>query len=352
MRADGQHSVALSTDGSSKFQVRIFSSTYTANTSFTLDDFTLSKDSACQIYWSQDTGVYRYGFNGKEKDPEVSGSGNSYDYGFRIYNPRLGRFLSVDPLFKSYPWYTPYQFAGNLPIWAIDLDGLEEYKVTYIYDQENKHIRTRVKLVNPHHNGIKITYSHLLYGGKDKREVVTDQFSTKEIEKEAKRLFESYKEYSKRRIEKPNKNDGFIDGHEWNVEPVLFEDTEIKPGAKIQQEGINAVIPAAPGISERGQITDGMSSFLQNLATSINKAIEKGEDIQSVNINLVLNVGTGMPTGMINYVQGSLNIAVNNMRQALMDGGLNASVTVTTNFSVQRNDDPRAAGAGTNVTIR
>jgi hypothetical protein len=29
-------------------------------------------------------------------------------------------------LAKDYPWYTPYQFAGNMPIWAVDLDGLEE----------------------------------------------------------------------------------------------------------------------------------------------------------------------------------------------------------------------------------
>jgi len=43
----------------------------------------------------------------------------------RIYDPRVGRFLSVDPLTKSYPWYTPYQFAGNSPIHAIDLDGME-----------------------------------------------------------------------------------------------------------------------------------------------------------------------------------------------------------------------------------
>ncbi|MCB9059862.1 MAG: hypothetical protein H6627_14950 [Calditrichae bacterium] len=69
---------------------------------------------------------YRYGFNGKEKDNEINGQGNQYDYGFRIYNPRIGRFLSVDPLTGSYPWYTPYQFAGNTPIQAIDLDGLEE----------------------------------------------------------------------------------------------------------------------------------------------------------------------------------------------------------------------------------
>ena len=75
-------------------------------------------------------GSYRYGFNGKEMDNEISGDGNQYDYGFRIYNPRLGKFLSVDPLTKEYPWYTPYQFAGNKPIWAIDLDGLEEWTTT------------------------------------------------------------------------------------------------------------------------------------------------------------------------------------------------------------------------------
>jgi len=69
---------------------------------------------------------YRYGFQGQEKDDEVKGSGMQYDYGFRIYDPRLGKFLSEDPLFKSFPWYTPYQFAGNKPIQSIDLDGLEE----------------------------------------------------------------------------------------------------------------------------------------------------------------------------------------------------------------------------------
>lgn len=71
---------------------------------------------------------YRYGFNGKEHDTDPYGQGNVYDYGFRIFNPRLGKFLSVDPLFKSYPWFTPYQFAGNTPIWAVDLDGLEDKK--------------------------------------------------------------------------------------------------------------------------------------------------------------------------------------------------------------------------------
>ena len=41
-------------------------------------------------------------------------------------------FLRVDPLTAEYPWYTPYQFAGNKPIWAVDLDGKEEKIMTNV----------------------------------------------------------------------------------------------------------------------------------------------------------------------------------------------------------------------------
>ena len=66
-----------------------------------------------------------FGFNGKENDNDVKGNGNQQDYGMRIYDTRLSRFLSVDPLADEYAFYTPYQFAGNRPIQAVDLDGLE-----------------------------------------------------------------------------------------------------------------------------------------------------------------------------------------------------------------------------------
>jgi RHS repeat-associated protein len=48
------------------------------------------------------TGKYRYGFNGKEADNEISVDGGSYDYGARIYNSRLGKWMSVDPSIKKY----------------------------------------------------------------------------------------------------------------------------------------------------------------------------------------------------------------------------------------------------------
>jgi RHS repeat-associated protein len=72
--------------------------------------------------------AYRYGFNGKENDSEVKGEGNQQDYGMRIYDPRLGKFLSVDPLTKEYPFLTPYQFSSNRPIDGVDLDGMEYVK--------------------------------------------------------------------------------------------------------------------------------------------------------------------------------------------------------------------------------
>lgn len=68
---------------------------------------------------------YRYGFNGKESDNEIKGEGNQYDYGNRIYDPRVGRFLSVDRMTYSYPQLTPYQVASNRPIDGSDLDGNE-----------------------------------------------------------------------------------------------------------------------------------------------------------------------------------------------------------------------------------
>jgi RHS repeat-associated protein len=74
--------------------------------------------------YSLDGSDYRYGFNGKEGDDEVKGDDNQQDYGMRIYDPRVGRFLSVDPIAAQYPMLTPYQFASNTPIQAIDEDGL------------------------------------------------------------------------------------------------------------------------------------------------------------------------------------------------------------------------------------
>ena len=66
---------------------------------------------------------YRFGFNGKEKDDELKGDGNSYDYGARMLDSRLGRFLSVDPFSVLYPHASSYCYVENNPIFRIDPNG-------------------------------------------------------------------------------------------------------------------------------------------------------------------------------------------------------------------------------------
>ena len=79
---------------------------------------------------------YRFGFNGKEIDNEVSGIGNEYDYGDRIYNTRIGKWLSIDKMQKKYPAESPYNFVSNSPIIYNDPDGKDKiYTVTLTTDK-------------------------------------------------------------------------------------------------------------------------------------------------------------------------------------------------------------------------
>lgn len=74
---------------------------------------------------SVDADGYRYAFQGQERDDEVKGDGNSYNYKYRMHDPRLGRFFAVDHLFKEYPWNSPYAFSENFVIAGTEIEGLE-----------------------------------------------------------------------------------------------------------------------------------------------------------------------------------------------------------------------------------
>ena len=69
---------------------------------------------------------YRYFFNGQEADNEVYGEGAVLGYEFRQYDARIGRFWSVDPLAGKFPWNSPYAFAENDVVRAIDLESKEK----------------------------------------------------------------------------------------------------------------------------------------------------------------------------------------------------------------------------------
>ena len=63
--------------------------------------------------------IYRY--NGKES-LEIFGFPYS-DYGARLFDSNIGRWLQTDPLASDYPNISPYTFCANNPIVNIDLNG-------------------------------------------------------------------------------------------------------------------------------------------------------------------------------------------------------------------------------------
>ena len=60
-----------------------------------------------------------------EKDPEMKGDGNSYTTEFRQYDPRLGRWLSLDPLMAQLEKWSPYVAFENNPVIYNDPLGLK-----------------------------------------------------------------------------------------------------------------------------------------------------------------------------------------------------------------------------------
>ncbi len=77
---------------------------------------------------------YRYGFNGMENDNEIAGDNNTLDFGARIYDARLGRWLSVDPLQTKYPDLSSYSAFNKDPTVIVDPDG----KKLYLYGTTEK----------------------------------------------------------------------------------------------------------------------------------------------------------------------------------------------------------------------
>jgi RHS repeat-associated protein len=66
-----------------------------------------------------------YLYNGKELEEDLDL--NWYAYGFRYYDPSIGRFTGVDPIAAEFAWVSVYNYAENEPVGHIDLWGLQKY---------------------------------------------------------------------------------------------------------------------------------------------------------------------------------------------------------------------------------
>ncbi len=138
---------------------------------------------------SRQSGGYRFGFSGMEQTAGVQGNGQGtfYDYKNRDYDPWGIRFKRIDPIAAQFPFYSPYQFAGNKPINAIDLDGLEEYITTtglYIGQPPGSNSR-EVRVVTDEDAAFYLNDASMLHNqvAYETLPVYTYNYSNKQIEK-------------------------------------------------------------------------------------------------------------------------------------------------------------------------
>ena len=72
---------------------------------------------------------YKYKYNGKELQDELGL--NMYDYGFRNFDPSIGRWMNIDPLAEKYITTSPFAFVQNNPLVNREIDGR-------YFDEKNK----------------------------------------------------------------------------------------------------------------------------------------------------------------------------------------------------------------------
>jgi RHS repeat-associated protein len=273
----------------------------------------------------------RYTFNGKEEDPE---NGGRQDYGMRIYDPNIIKFLSVDPLFKGFAWYTPYQFAGNKPIVAIDLDGLEEYIVHNIYNKKTGELKSisvasfrdvagKVQENNIHKDGKDVTTQKVMttYSYDDGTPMSDPTFqdeltkTQKEIESENMKVTKvgPTPKTSKFKFD-GYEGDPFDDGT-FSVSKRVFEPTptfagkKVESGAKFMRGGIPAYLGVAD-FPQAGNVND-ITGDIKGLSN----AIKKAGGISEVNVTLTGRPGTSLTADQLNEYTNQLNEAAGNIQK-------------------------------------
>ena len=194
---------------------------------------------------------YRYGFNGKENDNEVKGQGDQIDFGARMLDPRLGRWMSVDMKAKLYPESSPYNFAANSPIFFVDPDGnivvpADEASFNAIVDHLNKTVGSEL-------SGLLIQRMRWLDAHPIPTGDVYAQWSKqeqKEYNKQTKAINSAIKKMDNKEVQKLANEyvEAFSSLDQYNVVKIVSETLQVNPDLK----GENTSITGTKDVRIRG----------------------------------------------------------------------------------------------------
>mgnify|MGYP001271720938 CR=1 FL=1 len=93
--------------------------------------------------------VYRFMFNGYETEDAISRNNSGINFGERMYNAQIGRWIAVDPLFKLQPAQSPYKAFLNNPNLYIDNGGNTEWKFTRYIIESTGESFFKIEVVDP-----------------------------------------------------------------------------------------------------------------------------------------------------------------------------------------------------------
>lgn len=261
------------------------------------------------------------------------GEGNAYSFEFRVHDPRIGRFWSIDPLYKKCPYWSPYQFAGNNVIQCVDIEGLETYSATVIrYDDCGYVVSIKVvdaNRVKDSPTGMQINYTvyDLPRAAENEPQNLTDWSGNTDVPSRSPVLLTSsfYWEFNENIVIQgtPTNNGRFGPG--WQVDNDTYRNNYV-----VFQQGANTQATTTPGNSN---------------STTVNLNFNPGTPVLPAgNQGPVVNIGRNSRT-RVNTVTGPVN-------QVLSPSGLNlvpqltqttittTQTTISIDFVTDRSNNP------------
>ena len=285
--------------------------------------------------------TYRYGYQGQEGDKEVkNGEGLSWNYKYRMHDPRIGRFFAVDPLAPKYSYNSPYAFSENCVINAVELEGLEKVDVYVYQSKTNTFIKTYTYTDYALGENVNKYVYFNNYGVKSKQVYVGQETKKRYSGADVSTLHEIFdghsannepstaaRKYSDEMVPWDEKmftgnDDGFNSPGEYEGEKGL-----VKASAKANTAGcVMQFTPLAP----IGTAFCLFSDIVDTRADYLDKDVSAGKATINLGVRLLMTF-TGAKTG--NLVEKT---ALSESKKTIINGALNATGEIIENGATSK----------------